>query len=408
MALFSFSSSPKREATIVVDIGSGSVCAAVVVFDKRKYPHILYSTREEIAHYEHPGFKRFFRAMLNALETATTRLHRETFEKNSLQNIRARDISHIHCVLASPWYNATSKILLYEKKLPFTVTESLIDTIVEQSLITQNTGDPSHQQSSGQKTIEQKTVQILLNGYETDKPYGQKVSRVEVALFTSTVAQEVGSRIQSIVRKTWLNKKISFHSFALASFVVTRDLFPKTNNFILIDVTGEVTDIFFCKNSVLVETSSTPYGKNSLLRDIAGYMHTTHDEALSELRQHGSHNATKDASQKINAALQLAGNTWTNYFETILSHITELEAIPKVVYLMADPDVGEIFSSFVNGESTDKKTPGSLRYEVIYLTSHMLEEHVRFTTAKEHDFFIGMEAVFLNTLFSSHDSSYSE
>ncbi len=402
MAFFSFSSSQKEEVSILLDVGSGSVGAAIVAFKKKERPEVLYATREDIAHYEHPGFKRFFRAMLNALETATVRLHHEAFEKNGVPNIRARDIEHIHCVLASPWYTAITKILCYEKKAPFTVTEAIVHELVEQSVLQQNAAAETSQtkEVAGTKIIEQKIVQILLNGYETSKPYGQNASRIEVALFTSSVAQEIGSRVQSVVRKTWMNRKISFHSFALASFMVTRDLFPKDDNFMLIDITGEVTDIFFSQNGVLIETCSTPYGKNSVLRDMARNMQTTPGEALSLLRQYTENNITKEASDKIAAALFATKTKWISYFETVLSYVTETETIPHTVYLMADPDVGPTFSKWLVKDDAGQRNSGEQHYQVTYLTEKMLNDRVSFKTAKERDFFLGIESAFINVIFS--------
>lgn len=402
MALFSFFGTQKEEVSIVLDIGSGSVGVSVVAFRKKQRPEVLYTTREDIAHYEHPGFDRFFHAMLNTLEIATVRLHREAFEKNGLQKFRANDIKHIHCILASPWYNATTKILIYERKVPFVVTESVVDDLVEQSLVEKKEDEHmgSAKEVAPTKIIERKVVQILLNGYETSKPYGQNVSRVEVALFTSSVVQAIGSRIQGVVRKTWLNRKILFHSFALASFMVTRDLFPKDDNFMLIDITGEVTDIFFSKSGVLLETSSTPYGKNSVLRDIARTMRTTPGEALSRLRQYTANTITKEASEKVAAALLAAKAKWISYFETVLSYVIETESIPHTVYVMADPDVGPTFSTWVASNVMGQKKPGAQQYQVTYLTEKILDERVSFKTAKERDFFIGIESAFINVLLS--------
>lgn len=395
MALFSFASTQKREVAVVLDIGSGSVGASIVVFEKKGHPRILYSIREDIAHYERPGFKRFFRAMLNALENATVRLHREALEKNTIPGVHAYNIEHIYCILASPWYTATTKILLYEKKTPFIVTPVLVSDLVEQSIHPSNTEDVS-----AGKIIERKVIQILLNGYETSTPYLQKASRIEVALFTSNVAQEIGSRIQGVIRKTWINRKISFHSFALASFMVTRDLFPKNNNFLLLDVTGEVTDIFFAKNGVLLETCSIPYGKNTMIRDIARSMRTTPTESLSALREYATAGSTDEARVTIEKALEEAGTKWASLFSAIISYLIQTESIPHTVYLMSDPDASDLFSKWVNKESIGKGTLGKQGYEVINLTEKMLLEQLQYAGGKERDFFIGVDALFLQVLYN--------
>ncbi|TSC62436.1 MAG: hypothetical protein G01um101448_833 [Parcubacteria group bacterium Gr01-1014_48] len=403
MALFSFASTQKREVAVVLDIGSGSVGASIVVFEKREQPRILYSTREDIAHYERPGFKRFFRAMLNSLEIATTRLHREALEKNTLAGIHAKNIEHVYCVLASPWYTATTKILLYEKRAPFMVTPALINNLVEGSMHASTTEDlPDKRQAelAMGKNIERKVIQILLNGYETSKPYLQKASRIEVALFTANVGQEIGSRIQSIIRKTWVNRKISFHSFALASFMVTRDLFPKENDFVLLDVTGEVTDIFIVKNGVLIQSCSIPYGKNTLVRDIARSMHSIPAESLSMVREYTTESSAKEAQSNIEKALGEAGNKWVSLLSAIISYVIETESIPRTVYLMSDPDVGALFSKWVNQENVGRRMLGKQGYEVTYLTEKMLLEHVQFAGAKERDFFIGIDAIFLHVLYA--------
>ena len=401
MALFSFSSSVKKETAIVLDIGSGSVGAAIVAFEKRARPTILYSTREDIAHYEHPGFKRFFRAMLNALETATLRLHRETLEKNTIPNVQSRDIEQIYCILASPWYTATTKILCYERNTPFTVTEALVNDLVEQSLRDKNNAPTQEQKEPHDtKLIEKKVIQILLNGYETGKPYGQNASSIEVALFTANVAQEIGSRVQSIIRKTWINRKISFHSFALASFTVTRDLFPQDDNFILLDVTGEVTDIYFSKNGALIETCSLPYGKNSMLRDVARTLQTTVGESLSLIREYSAKNTTDDTAGKLRTALDMAGSKWASLFEAIISYVMQTETIPHTVFLMADSDIGTFFKDWIHKETTGRSSFGGQRCVTTYLDDKAIEHTVRYSGTKERDFFIGINAAYLRILYT--------
>ena len=100
----------------------------------------------------------------------------------------------------------------------------------------------------------------------------------------------------------------------------------------------------------------------------------------------------------LTAALKTAGELWVSYLEKILSYALEAESVPRQVYIMADPDAGEMFSAWVHKEGVARKTLGSQGYNVTYLTPQMLEKHIRFANVGERDFFTGIESIYLAVL----------
>lgn len=400
MSLFSRSPLQHKELALLFDIGSGSVGAAVVEIADDTLPIVRYAVREDIAHYEHPAFKKFFRAMLNALENASHRLFKEAF--GSGKGMQVRTISHIHCILASPWYTGGARILHYTHGQQFEITQELTQQIVAAGTVPDDaTDDVSEKQSAaGQKTIEQKIIQIIANGYETSKPYGQYANRLEISLYSARVANELGSRIQGVIRKTFGVGSMLFHSFALASFTTIRDVYPDISSFMLLDVTGEVTDIFFGKSGALSDTCSIPYGKNTLVREAAQAMRETPESALSLIRMYVSGGMAAEKRIPFEAALAEAKARWVGLLETITAYIMQTDTIPKNVFIMADPDIAPVFAGWVQYEREGKKTVGPGGYAVTLLDASLLASRVSFAPGCERDFFVGIGATYIQVLHS--------
>jgi cell division ATPase FtsA len=92
-----------------------------------------------------------------------------------------------------------------------------------------------------------------LNGYETPKPLNQKAKELTMAIFVSVSGEQVLKKIENTIAKHFYFRQIKFSSFAMASFAVVRDMHAQ-ENFLLINVGGEVTDISMVKKNTLQES----------------------------------------------------------------------------------------------------------------------------------------------------------
>jgi len=114
MGLFSLSSRNK-EVTLIVDVGSASVGASLVLIspDSKTQPTTIESVRVPIKFQERFRFNYFVDLMLRAVETSVSSLIRISKEKPV----------NIHCFIASPWYASQVRKISLKKDKEFIFDE---------------------------------------------------------------------------------------------------------------------------------------------------------------------------------------------------------------------------------------------------------------------------------------------
>ena len=99
----------KKELSIIFDIGSGSVGAALVELSYFNKPTILYSTRKDIAFKEEVNPDKLLSSMKIAMESVALNVQKIGFKNEALVRLKNKDIGTIYCVFSSPWYLAQPK-----------------------------------------------------------------------------------------------------------------------------------------------------------------------------------------------------------------------------------------------------------------------------------------------------------
>ncbi|MEK7092137.1 MAG: hypothetical protein AAB907_00770, partial [Patescibacteria group bacterium] len=274
MALSFFSRQKQNESlTLLVDIGSASVGAALVTIEKGRAPNIIASVRENISFQEVLTSARFLLAMNQALDKVLKTLQEKAKATGNPKNV--------FCTLSSPWFILKTRNLHITKADEFEVTERALEGFIEEDVVKLKEELKGTLPPEDVKIIEKKIIHIKLNGYEIKNPYKQKTSRMEI---TVTVGVSSGKVIQSIERKInnfFHAKSVHFGAFPVAAFSAIRDIFPTESSFLFLDITGEATDVSRVENDLLTRTVSFPRGKNFFIREISARLRTVHEEATT-------------------------------------------------------------------------------------------------------------------------------
>ena len=151
--------------------------------------------------------------------------------------------------------------------------------------------------------MEKNIIQTLLNGYNVNKPYGKETNRIDITLFMSMISDEIRRKVRDIIEKIFNTDNILYNSFALASFSVTRDVFSAEKDFLLMDISGEVSDIMLIRDDVIVKTSTFPLGSNFLIRKTAEALNIIPEEAHSLIRLFFEQKGLNTEHQDIRKAL---------------------------------------------------------------------------------------------------------
>ncbi len=372
----------KEKIVAILDIGSASVGGALISLNENSSPKVLVSFREDMVFQRDLNLDRFTSSMLVALERVLVKLEKSGEKKPHT----------FFCILSSPWYESETKIIGIKKDKSFIVTHKILDELIEKEVASFH-GDIKEDDT---QIIDIQNIQIKLNGYETNNPYGKYVENVKIALFIGLGSKKILEKIKDKVSRVFHSSKIVFSTFSLSAFSVVRDIFTDVNNFLLLDITGEVTDVTLVKDGVLIKTVQFPMGKNFILRRIASGMNTSLQEAKSLLNILNTDKIDKMTRTRIESVLHDARKDWLASFIQVVTSLSKEVFIPNTMFFTADGDIADWFIESVKREELKKLTTTNEIFDVKFLDAKVLEKFCLFKEGTKKDPFIILEAVFAN------------
>ena len=377
-----------------MDIGSGSVGGALVSFSENKKPKILFSVRKPIVFQNDFKFERFLLSMLKAIDQVLDELGKAKLGKPK----------QVFCILAAPWYVSQARTIVFEKEKTFSVTPKRVDNLISREVESLKKNFDAHYKDlteSKAEIIEVENINMKLNGYETRLPYDKKAKRLEAHLYVSMSAGQVLQALRQKVRKELGLDNVFFNSFSLAAFDTIRDMYSQKQNFIFIDVGGEMTDVSVVSNGILVETESFPLGKNFLIRTVASELQTENVEALSSFGLYMEDKMANAGKRKIQSALTHVEEEWGEALYKTLGSIATHITIPGTVFIIADIPFGKWFSEVIRGKGSGNIMLMGERIETIIINPLVLSKFAAFDLKVDKDAFIITESLFIDKLLKS-------
>ncbi len=388
-----FSSSKNEELVAIFDIGSASVSGALVRMpaDSKisSKPTIVYTTTVELELSDDLSFDKFLNVMQESVATVA----------RLLKDIKLGAPKKAFCFMASPWYASQIRVMKLSKNAPFLFTEKLSTELINKEITSfeavdlKKFGDPGNL-----KLLETKNIEIKLNGYQTETPFGKKAREIELTAFFSVSPKIVIERVEHAIEKSFTLPAINFLSFLFSSFVVSRNLFAHDHNFLLLDIGGEVTDVSIIKNTNLVESVSFPPGKNFILRRIATQLGKTPAEIRSLIALFlggGMEEAAKAALQPI---FTQAKKDWLSAFQQALFSISDELSVPEQVFVTVDEDIASWFVEVIQAEEFSQHVLSEKKFNVILIGPAVLHDFCTSGDRVVRNPFIMLESIFIHTL----------
>lgn len=265
----------KKENILIFDIGSASVGGAVVTLEKDEKPTVVFSTRSQMAFQEELDFKHFVHSMLTVLLNVGMELR-----SGGIPKIEG-GIDRVLCVLSSPWYISQTKVFDINKDKSFKITDDLLNDLIQEAK--KSHGKDAVQVEGNPVFIEESIIQSKINGYPVDDSSGHETDHLDITIYTAIMSLDVHERIKKMINKVFNVDDFIFKSFTSASYGVIRDLFQKEKNFLLVDVSGEMTNVSVIHDTVLHDSASFPIGHNFYTRSIQKEGYDNHDEMVSQI-----------------------------------------------------------------------------------------------------------------------------
>ncbi|TSC70752.1 MAG: Uncharacterized protein CEO12_128 [Parcubacteria group bacterium Gr01-1014_46] len=352
--MFSFLSSNKEEVAILIDIGNGTTTGALVVFEKDQKPRFIYIAKKFFATTEKLDAVKLEMEMNSLLEEMLSDLIKRGSEHKYWKS-KDKEISRILISFSSPWFLSKTKNIHLDSEKEFVITDGFLDSIVQKEefilkneLKNEDSGEPF-------EIIEKSIVHSKINGYTLDSTLNKSTKSFDASLYMSVVSSVFINKIYNTLYKyTHIPQdRILINTFPLISFSVIRDLFTKESSFILLDVTGEVTDITLVKGDIITETVTIPSGRNFVIRQIAKTFNVSTEIAGSTLRLYLSKKLEDTMMSKMLDAIVSIEKEWSIYLENALTELSPEMNLPNSIYLTADTDVADLYIDFLNMPKND-------------------------------------------------------
>jgi hypothetical protein len=233
-----FHNEKKTESVVLVDIGTNSVAGAYAHYREGELPVLLYSRRLSVEARENEPPEA---AMLRALQTLGEALIRE----GAPELARVTGSGSIRAVLVSidaPWQKASVRIEHLEQEDSFIFTKSLLTKMLEKkSAVT-----------PGKMLADESVIGTILNGYETNDPYGEKAHRASVIILTSFIDENVANSVLSTFRGLYHTKRVLPIAGSSLHYQAMRQAFPHDHDMLIVDATGPATSIALMRKGFFV------------------------------------------------------------------------------------------------------------------------------------------------------------
>lgn len=340
MGLFS-SSHTKERLVAIFDIGSGSVGGAIakIPADEKGIPSIIKSARTEITFQDELDFSLFLSDMLEALNKTA----------EDLYHGKVGAPEEIYCVLSSPWYLSETRTIKMSREHSFLFTKKLGEELFEKELssLTEMYNRKYGGVESAPSVIEHHIMGVSLNGYTVADPLGKRTRQVEMNMVISLAPKICLEKITSTLTKTFHSTPVSFSSFAVASYLAVRDRYVTTDSYLLLDVSGEITDVGIVSHGVLKATLSFPFGKKTFFKYICSKLEIELRDAEELFNLYNSGIISDKFKDKVGPLFKSIETSWSEAFKECISTLPHILTLPGTVFLTADDDIREWFAGVV-------------------------------------------------------------
>jgi hypothetical protein len=357
----------------IVDVGSSSVGACILESISGAKPTLSRVVRIPIG---------------TGSETTRANIASATGEALKALFDKYRDAprpARVRVVLASPWYSAKLRAIASKAPKPVKVSIGSIAKTVKEY----KAKKPEKDAPEGPKgrTIESIVSQVYVNGYATALKKTVHGTALRIHLYESEADPSFLDVITDKVHSLYPTVALSFHSFPLIAFTVLRSIRDE-ENFTLLDVGGEVTDVAVIHRDSMRFLGSFPKGSLTFVRSVSGAKSAA--DASSRLSLYAMNELSNEETATFAKVFETAAASWNQDYERALESALTDVAIPQTTFLAADKEELRWF------EQVLKSGHGVFPARPTLMTPDFFQGDIVLGDAGAYDAFLSLEAIFFN------------
>jgi hypothetical protein len=339
-----------RRVGATIEIGSGSIAAAVVVSHaERTHPEIIWVKREFATLSAEYDFARSIKSMLTTLMNVMMALDSEG-RSALLAAYPGATIETLQISISAPWAYTISKIVEYESETPFTVTGSLINSLVdkanEETLAVIR--ESENELNSGLTIMTRATTDITGNGYHTLSPIGQTASVITLTQVSAVSQTLMTAAVDDLKARMFPKADLERYSTMLIFHSTIRGIYPEMTEYCLVDLTYEATELAIIRDGVLHYTTHTHIGINTLVRNLALRLDTPEADAASVLKRAYDADTLDVLSDKERRTIEALFTEYQTALEELFHETGDSLSIPKVLFLHSSYQHERFYDNYIS------------------------------------------------------------
>ncbi|MBI2049110.1 MAG: hypothetical protein HYT29_01590 [Parcubacteria group bacterium] len=395
-------SKPQKTPVIIFDIGGTSVGAALVLLASGEKPYIIHTVREWLRPMEEVSLPRLTGLLEAAIDSVSADLLSLGAKRLAAAGQGNRLPRTVDCFVTAPWYVPHMGSVHIGSGKPFTVTQRILEsaTTGEKKSIEKKLGITSAKEGREFAVIEQHILSLAINGYATEAPYGRSARDIDFLLYTALADQKPLNCFNERIGRTFHVDTLGTRSFLLAFFSAIRDSNEADEDYLLLDVSGEVTEVSVVRSGTLTSSVSYPLGRNFLIRTLSAECAISPEEALSLFAIRSSQQGNSTLAARFCSAVDRVEGKWMRQFEQSLAHVAHESFLPHSVFLVADKKIAPWISAAVQNEALYQYTLTAKPFVTNLADEKVFDAHVAFAPGVSKDAFLMIDALFLNKIRS--------
>lgn len=323
--------------SLVFDIQSGAIGASLIVHEAE--PKAIWYTQRMIPVLTRVSLPHLLQATQKTLE----HIAREAYT-----NTNTRSCERIICLYGAPWHFSQSVRILIERDTPFTVTPKFLHSLIEKEerTLAKELETATHGELGKPVLCDRAITHIALNGYPVTNPYQKHITRLACAVSLSISPETFVHTVHKTIQNIFPGKTIIESTVARAASIALQKNPSTPHDFVLLLISGEVTEINLINNGEVRSTASVPVGTHALLQACAH--ERDHTLALSLVDLHIDGHGDPEWSSKITKRVAEQSALWTDAVLHALDTFSAHNTIPKTAYIFGDRRFRSLFNNHID------------------------------------------------------------
>lgn len=297
--------------TLVIDVHSDSVGAALAGVKPKTLPVLIYFARRKLPVRKDLSYKSLEKAMLLSLREVLSDLLKEGVKRLAEKGY-PRDIHHGLVTLSTPWTESKLISKWFKDDNPFAFDEHMAKHVLaeEKKNLEENSKRPVEVFSSA-------VTSLTINGYESEFPSSVPVQEAQAGLILSYADKYLISQIETEVMKVFsLRKGFLFQSFPYVFSQMVKEIL-KHNRAMLVDFSSDSTDVVVVRNGKISDMHSFVFGSGVFTRAISNEFDYPPELGRSMLNMFSQGALDKKTASKLDGIVGACESLWHDHWKKI-------------------------------------------------------------------------------------------